>query len=91
MQTSNRSMMQCTRDLIKDRGVIGLYRGMSIPLVMTGFVNTVLWGVQFTAVHNVAKTQGRAPKPEDAMIAALFSGSFISIIVTPMEGIKSRL
>lgn len=61
---------------------------------MTGIVNSVMFGVQGIAVRELLAAQGRAgekPTPKDSAQAALVTGFVISSLVTPMEGIKSRL
>ena len=79
---------------------------------MTGGVNSLLFGVQYTLVEVIANKRNHAKATlSDTMMvcthifilincnlspfvktkAAVASGAFISIVVTPMEGIKARL
>lgn len=90
-------VVHCVKQTVKLEGFRGLYKGMSAPLFLTGGVNSVLFGMQFNFVTELAKRRaavdGGAVKPqvEDSMKAALLSGFLISALVTPMEGIKARL
>jgi len=65
---------------------------MMTPLLMTGFVNSLLFGMQYNFVGEIARMRGHdRPAIGDTCLAAVASGAIISIVVTPMEGIKARL
>jgi solute carrier family 25 carnitine/acylcarnitine transporter 20/29 len=92
LQTSNHlhtSLTKTTTELIKQDGLRGFYRGMSTPLLFTGFVNTLLWGIQFNLVDKISTTPS-SPTTMEVMEAAIISGALISFVVTPMELVKSR-
>ena len=75
--------------LFKSSGIRGFYYGMTAPLFTTGFINTVLWGLQFNLVEFISSTK---PAPiSDIMKSAVMSGLLISVIVTPVEIVKSQL
>lgn len=58
---------------------------------MTGFVNSVMFGLMGITTRAVKKDpHGPATIPE-IMQAAVYTGFAISFIVTPMEGVKARL
>eukprot|EP00054_Salpingoeca_dolichothecata_P007802 m.44687 g.44687 ORF g.44687 m.44687 type:complete len:320 (-) comp17300_c0_seq2:28-987(-) len=93
-----RGAFHCFTDTIKHEGVRGLYKGMAAPLLATGCINCVLFGVQFNLVNWLTKYK----YGPDAVVAthatlldhssaSLVSGAFISLLVTPMEGVKARL
>eukprot|EP00041_Stephanoeca_diplocostata_P021271 m.491295 g.491295 ORF g.491295 m.491295 type:complete len:347 (+) comp21784_c0_seq29:296-1336(+) len=86
-------VVDCVRTTVVHEGITGLYKGMSTPLVLTGMVNSLLFGMQYNIEHELSKIAGREGKPllQDTMQAAVLSGAAISIVVTPMEGIKARL
>lgn len=88
------SASDCVKQTISKEGFKGIYKGMSTPLFATGIINALLFGFQMNIVETLAKYKGRPDdRPEliDTMQAALVSGLYISMFVTPMEGIKSRL
>ena len=62
---------------------------------MTGVVNSVLFGTQFNIVSEIVRQRGGSKDDaltlRETMAAAVISGAFISLLVTPMEGIKARL
>lgn len=89
---------------VRGEGTRGLYRGVTPPLLMTGGINFLLFGMQGVAVDNVrrynaatAAAQGRAydmaapATPGEVAMAAVGTGAVISVVVTPMEGVKARL
>lgn len=91
------------KQAVQKEGVRGVYKGMAAPLVMTGLVNSALFGMQFNLVGAmVAKKEGvnsdtpaaelqRRATTLDHCTAAVIGGSIISVLVTPMEGVKARL
>lgn len=73
-------------------GIRGLYKGMAAPLMATGGINCVLFGTQYNVVQKLINIEGRTvARTTDHMKGALITGAFISILVTPMEGIKAKL
>ena len=89
-------VVDCVLKTVKHEGIRGLYKGMGAPLAMTGGINSILFGTQFNIVSEFVKSRGGIPgtdKPtlQETMKAAIISGAFISIFVTPMEGVKARL
>eukprot|EP00039_Didymoeca_costata_P030029 m.27600 g.27600 ORF g.27600 m.27600 type:complete len:168 (+) comp7911_c0_seq3:125-628(+) len=87
-----RGVWHCLSSTVRNEGFRGLYKGMAAPLLMTGGVNSLLFGVQYTLVEVIANKRNHAKATlSDTMMAAVASGAFISIVVTPMEGIKARL
>jgi len=87
-----RGPIHCLSETVKKEGVYGLYKGMSPPLVMTGIVNFFLFGIQSMCVEVIKDRNLVGPDPvRQSMLGAIWSGAIISVLVTPMEGIKSRL
>jgi solute carrier family 25 carnitine/acylcarnitine transporter 20/29 len=88
-------VVDCVQTTVKREGLRGLYKGMGAPLFMTGVVNSVLFGTQFNIVSELVRQRGGtkddSPTLRETMTAAVMSGALISILVTPMEGIKARL
>ena len=39
-------VLDCVKTTVANEGVQGLYKGLSTPLLMTGFVNSLLFGMQ---------------------------------------------
>lgn len=67
----------------------GWYRGFLPPFVLTGCVNTVLWGVQFSTV-DALKQRGAGSDTTRAMAAAVPASLASALIVAPMELLKTR-
>lgn len=93
--------IDCLKQTYINEGFRGIYKGMSAPLVATGGINAIMFGIQFNVAHQFVKiregydlsvSQVKAlTSTGDHMKAAIFSGFFISFIVTPIEGVKGRL
>ena len=85
------SFLAVVTRIARAEGLRGFYRGFAPPLLLTGAVNTVLWGLQFASTDWLqARGLGGGPT-ERAMAAAVVSGCVVSVLVTPIEGIKSRM
>lgn len=76
--------------LARAEGVRGFYRGFGPPLALTGLINTVLWGVQFTLVDLMTERGIGDGATSRAVMAALPASILVSCIVAPVEGVKTR-
>jgi len=93
--------IHCLKETFANEGIKGVYKGMSAPLVLTGGINAIMFGIQFNIASEFASrrlgpgyTQAQIKQKvatEDHVKAAFFSGFLISFIVTPIEGVKARL
>ena len=84
--------IHCVTETIQHEGIRGLYKGMAAPLFATGAINSVLFGTQYTVVQQIVSADNRTvARTTDHMKGALVTGAFISVLVTPMEGVKARL
>eukprot|EP00808_Paulinella_micropora_P027516 g76614.t1 len=83
--------LDCLQLTIKNEGLRGLYKGMAAPLLMTGTVNSVLFGLQFNMAHFIKDPMSSRPSTEDHMKASVVCGMMIATLVAPMEGVKARL
>jgi solute carrier family 25 carnitine/acylcarnitine transporter 20/29 len=85
------SFFEVVRRVALADGVRGFYRGFGPPLLLTGAVNTVLWGLQFSACDMLRARGLGGSETTRAMAAAVASGCVVSVLVTPVEGVKSRM
>ena len=79
------------RTVLASEGLRGFYRGFLPPLLFTGGINTVLWGLQFSFTDALERSGNGGGAASRAMLAAIPSGLLVSVIVTPIEGIKTRM
>jgi solute carrier family 25 carnitine/acylcarnitine transporter 20/29 len=89
-------VLDCVTKTVRGEGMLALYKGMAAPLFATGIINSVLFGTQFNLVSELVRRRTDAgdagpPRVTEVMSAAVVSGAFISLLVTPMEGVKARL
>jgi solute carrier family 25 carnitine/acylcarnitine transporter 20/29 len=92
--------LHCARQTLAQEGFLGFYKGVTPPLFATGIINALLFGMQGAATrkireYNISSKNSQPtfgpPTVREASLAAIFTGFAISFIVTPMEGVKSRL
>lgn len=100
MQVSQgQTMIQTVKRTFLEEGIRGFYSGMLTPLLFTGTVNMILFGLQMNLVEILKLEEiSRIKDPklfssntQLQMKSAIMSGFFISPIVTVMEGVKVRL
>lgn len=89
LQTSTVTLSSAVASIVREHGVRGFYRGFAPPLVLTGAVNTVLWGSTFAAMDALASAGFGTPTSR-AVVAAIPASFVSSLIVTPMELLKTR-
>jgi solute carrier family 25 carnitine/acylcarnitine transporter 20/29 len=86
-----KSSLDCLKSTVSEEGALAVYKGVIPPLLMTGGVNAILFGMQTSIVNNIFKQPGQPATVQDSMQAAVLSGGIISLLVAPMERIKARL
>ncbi|KAK6193416.1 hypothetical protein LQW54_012480 [Pestalotiopsis sp. IQ-011] len=87
--------LDCFRQSIKQDGVLGLYRGISAPLVGAALENSSLFFFERLGRETIYKT-GYCPRDQDLPLPALwftgaFSGAFTSFVLTPVELVKCKI
>lgn len=85
------SLVAAVQRIVRSSGLRGFYRGFMPPLIFTGAINTVLWGLQYSFTDALARSGRGGGSTSRAMLSAVASGLVVSVLVTPMEGIKSRM
>jgi len=91
LQTSNKTALQCFREVVNEKGIRGLYKGVSAPLMGAMMENAIMF-----ASFNESK-RFFSSHPEEQLgvgkiaLAASFSGLAVSFWLTPMELVKVRL
>ena len=82
--------LACLAETLSKEGVLAVYKGAAAPMLMTGVINSLLFGFQGLAVRAIAADPS-SPKVQEVCLAAVAGGAAISTIVAPMEGVKARL
>ena len=90
LQVEGGGLLSVLRALWRAEGARGLYRGFLPPLLLTGLVNTVLWGVQFSLVDELAARGEGGNGTTRAMLAAVPASIASAALVAPMELVKTR-
>jgi solute carrier family 25 carnitine/acylcarnitine transporter 20/29 len=87
--------LHCVVHTVQEEGLRALYKGVTPPLLGTGVINALVFGMQGVFTPLMKRLDGVAESApatvKQTAKAAVLSGIFISFVVTPIEGIKSRL
>lgn len=87
--------LDCFRQSIRADGLLGLYRGISAPLVGAALENSSLFFFERIGRETLFKTGFCArdsPMPLPALwFTGAFSGMFTSFVLTPIELVKCRI
>lgn len=87
--------IHCVLNTIRTEGFLSLYKGVTPPLLGTGVINALVFGMQGIFTPMVKRFDGVSNETpatvKQTSKAAVLSGIFISFVVTPIEGVKSRL
>ena len=90
-QAGKASALKCLRDTVVHEGVLAVYKGVVPPLVLTGSINSLLFGTQAMLVKAQMHAGQTSATIQQTMLAAVGSGFVMSVLVAPMEGVKARL
>ncbi|KAK0731762.1 amino-acid transporter arg-13 [Lasiosphaeris hirsuta] len=87
--------LDCFRQSIRADGVLGLYRGISAPLVGAALETSSLFFFERIG-REAVYASGLAPRGQDLPLSALyftgaFSGVFTSFLLTPIELVKCKI
>jgi solute carrier family 25 carnitine/acylcarnitine transporter 20/29 len=86
-----RGPIHCLVKTLKEEGIRGLYKGATPPMVATGFINSVMFGLMGICRQNLMRPGQLEPTIPQVMFCGMTTGWLLSLIVTPIEGIKARL
>ncbi|PRP80512.1 mitochondrial substrate carrier family protein [Planoprotostelium fungivorum] len=84
-------VIDCLIKCLREEGGRGLYKGASPPMVATGFINSVMFGLMGLFGNALRKSPETPLSIPQIMLCGTVSGAMLSLIVTPIEGIKARL
>jgi mitochondrial ornithine carrier protein len=87
--------LDCFQQSIKAEGILGLYRGISAPLVGAALENSALFLFESIG-RDVIFATGLASQEQGLSLPALwatgaFSGAFTSLVLTPIELVKCKI
>jgi hypothetical protein len=82
VQAGNSSALSVVRDLIRNEGVLALYKGVVPPLLLTGSINSLMFGTQALFVKAQMRPDQSSPTLSQTMLAAVGSGFVASFGTT---------
>lgn len=82
--------LDCVQQTWRNEGALAFYKGVTPPLVSTGFINSLLFGIQSKSLYYTAADRSN-PTIGEVARAAVITGGVVSVVISPIEGIKTRL
>ncbi|KAJ2579478.1 hypothetical protein EV177_010755, partial [Coemansia sp. RSA 1804] len=83
--------MDCLTKTVRNEGILGLYKGMSSPLVGIAAVNSLLfWAYSYGKTLQTGST-AITPSLDQIAIAGAAAGAINSVLASPVELLKVRL
>ncbi|XDV53427.1 hypothetical protein PO909_021927 [Leuciscus waleckii] len=83
--------MQLTRELLKEKGIAGLYKGLGATL-LRDVPFSIIYFPLFANLNNLGKKGGEGPAPfYVSFLSGCAAGSTAAVAVNPVDVIKTRL
>ncbi|KAI4903118.1 hypothetical protein NFI96_015700 [Prochilodus magdalenae] len=83
--------MQLTRDLLREKGIAGLYKGLGATL-LRDVPFSIIYFPLFANLNNLGKKEEEGPAPfYVSFISGCIAGSTAAVAVNPVDVIKTRL
>ncbi|XP_072292096.1 mitochondrial glutamate carrier 1 [Eucyclogobius newberryi] len=91
VETKSATAMQLTRELLKEKGIAGLYKGLGATL-LRDVPFSIIYFPLFANLNNLGKRGGEGPAPfYVSFISGCAAGSTAAVAVNPVDVIKTRL
>jgi solute carrier family 25 carnitine/acylcarnitine transporter 20/29 len=88
-----RGALHAVRETVRVEGLRALYKGASPPMVATGFINSIMFGLMGLCQERklAFKRNGEPLDVVDVMQCGSAVGVVMAFVVTPMELVKAKL
>ncbi|XP_067291933.1 mitochondrial glutamate carrier 1 [Pseudorasbora parva] len=91
VEVKSPTAMQLTRELLKEKGIAGLYKGLGATL-LRDVPFSVIYFPLFANLNNLGKKGGEGPAPfYVSFVSGCVAGSTAAVAVNPVDVIKTRL
>ncbi|XP_073720633.1 mitochondrial glutamate carrier 1-like [Misgurnus anguillicaudatus] len=91
VELKSQTAMQITRDLLKEKGIAGLYKGLGATLLRDVPFSMIYFPL-FANLNNLGKKEADGPAPfYVSFISGCIAGSTAAVAVNPVDVIKTRL
>lgn len=91
VELKSQTAMQLTRDLLKEKGIAGLYKGLGATLLRDVPFSMIYFPL-FANLNNLGKKEVDGPAPfYVSFISGCIAGSTAAVAVNPVDVIKTRL
>ncbi|KAL4641807.1 mitochondrial basic amino acids transporter-like [Arapaima gigas] len=81
-----RGTFHCFQSIVRQESVLGLYKGLSSPMMGLTFINAIVFGIQ----GNTLRLLGR-DTPTNQFLAGAAAGLVQCVVCCPMELVKTRM
>ncbi|XP_045544645.1 mitochondrial glutamate carrier 1 [Salmo salar] len=89
--TKSPTAMQLTRELLKEKGIAGLYKGLGATL-LRDVPFSIIYFPLFANLNNLGKRGAEGPAPfYVSFLAGCLAGSTAAVAVNPVDVIKTRI
>ncbi|EFA75113.1 mitochondrial substrate carrier family protein [Heterostelium album PN500] len=86
----NISFLNVVREVYQKEGVVGMFRGLSSPLVASAMISAIQF-TSFEKTNHFLHEEYRMPDPYRYMISGGTAGLLQSFIICPVDVVKSRM
>ncbi|KAA0724682.1 Mitochondrial glutamate carrier 1 [Triplophysa tibetana] len=91
VEVKSRTAMQLTRELLKEKGIAGLYKGLGATL-LRDVPFSVIYFPLFANLNDLGKREADGPAPfYVSFVSGCVAGSTAAVAVNPVDVIKTRL
>ncbi|XP_066523935.1 mitochondrial glutamate carrier 1 [Hoplias malabaricus] len=91
VEVKSPTAMQLTRELLREKGIAGLYKGLGATL-LRDVPFSIIYFPLFANLNNLGKKGGEGPAPfYVSFISGCIAGSTAAVAVNPVDVIKTRL
>ncbi|GLD58781.1 mitochondrial glutamate carrier 1-like protein [Lates japonicus] len=91
VETKSPTAMQLTRDLLREKGIAGLYKGLGATL-LRDVPFSIIYFPLFANLNNLGKGGADGPAPfYVSFLSGCLAGSTAAVAVNPVDVIKTRL
>jgi len=83
--------IHCFLKTLREEGIRGLYKGATPPMVATGCINAVMFTLMGLCKSHLQDDPTKQATIPQVMWCGMTTGWMISLMATPVEGVKARL
>mmetsp|Transcript_1826 Transcript_1826/g.1718 ORF Transcript_1826/g.1718 Transcript_1826/m.1718 type:complete len:110 (-) Transcript_1826:730-1059(-) len=91
MQTANIRFGDCSKLIYQKEGFWSFYKGVTMPLTTFPITRAINLSIFDLVLRHGYQVKDRLPNYKEAFVAGMATGSFSSLMSTPIEIVKIRM